>query len=72
MNGPYALLVAQVAAYVPPLDRDGFLEVLEVLNARVTEIQVRPRKSDLRLALEALCRARANTRFAELGLKTRF
>jgi len=38
----------------------------------VTEIQVRPRKSDLRLALEALCRARANTRFAELGLKTRF
>lgn len=72
MNGPYALLVAQVAAYVPPLDRDGLQEALDLTHKRLTEISVRPCKADFRLALEALARATANVRLAELGLKTRF
>lgn len=72
MNGPYGRLVAEVAAYTPPPDQDGLQEALDLLNRRVTEIAIRPRKADLRAALEALCRARANIRCAELGLKTRF
>lgn len=72
MNGPYAQLVADLAAYVPPLDRDRFQETLDRIEAALTEICVRPRKRDMRAALEALCRATANVRLAELGLKTRF
>lgn len=69
---PYLDLLADVAAYVPPIDRDGFLEILEVLDKRLLEITTRPRKRELREALHALCRANANRRFAELGVATRF
>ena len=72
MSGPYAHLVAEIAAYVPPLDQDGFHEIRQLIDARLAEISVRPRKRDVRVALEALCRAQANVRFAELGSTTRF
>ena len=68
----YLGLIREVAAYVPPLDQAGFHETLARLDKRLTEISVRPRKHELRLALHALCRVNANTRFAELNLSTRF
>lgn len=68
----YACLIVELAAYKPPLDREGFAEVLRVLNTRVADISVRPSKCDMLAALEAVCRVQANLRFAELGLKTRF
>lgn len=72
MSGPYLALIDEIAAYVPPQDREGYYEVLAILDRRLLAIAERPKKREPRAALHALMRANVNRWFAEQGLKIRF